>query len=155
MSYTLKVTNYFEIEVRGKTYSFWQGTDSDRLATESFDTEVDGDVHCMSGQLATAAAVTLWDDDDDKPADFDFMWFKASENCFLQVINSATQWSVPILAGIPFTLQPKTDALTAKSLAAANTTALSGTAPAVTEIDSIVLENNSGDTLYYEAFFVD
>ena len=73
---------------------------------------------------------------------------------FLQVITTATNFIVPVLAGVPFVLAPKTDAVTAKALAAANTTPMSGSAPSVAEIKSVVVQNNSGSTAHGLLFVV-
>ena len=146
MAYDLDILCNFTLTVRGKTISFWQGTSVDDLVTTPFTVSVDGPSHATPFTLATATARTLWDDDDDFPADFDFLFYVADQNTFLQVIASATSFTVPVLAGVPFILAPKTDSLTAKCLGAATTTAMSGTAPSVTEIDSVVCQNNSGET---------
>lgn len=155
MATTLAAIGNFEITVRGKVISLWQGVDDDGTITDPMMITVDGDCHHVPFTLLTATAVTIWDDDDDKPADFDFFFFVATQNMFIQVINSATSWTIPHLAGVPFFFAPKTDGLTAKSLGAASTTPMSGSAPSVTEVDSIVIQNNSGNTAYGFAFLVD
>lgn len=155
MSVDLDVTCAFSMTIRGKVYEMWQGTDSDGTAGDPFAVTVDGDSLALPFTLATATALTVWDDDVNKPADFDFFFFVATQNMFVQIIASATSFTVPVLAGVPFILAPKTDALTAKVLGAASTTAMSGSAPSVTEVDSIVIQNNSGNTAYGFAFVVD
>ncbi len=155
MAVDLSVLCNFSLTVRGVPLSGRQGTDSDALDTDAFVISVDGDCSQVPFTLLTATALTIWDDDDDKPADFDFFFFVATQNMFVQVIASATSFTVPVLAGVPFILAPKTDALTAKCLGAASTTAMSGSAPSVTEIDSIVIQNNSGNTAYGYAFVAD
>lgn len=155
MAYDLDILCNFTVTVRGKTISFWQGTSADDLVTTPFTVSVDGPAHGGPFTLATATARTVWDDDDDAPTDFDFMFFVADQNMFIQIIASATHVVFPVLAGVPFILAPKTDGLTAKMLGAASTTALSGSAPSVTEIDSIVIQNNSGETANGFFFVVD
>lgn len=155
MAVDLDISAFFEMTVRGKTISIFQGTSDTGTSGTPFTISVDGNVHDGHFTLATATALTIWDDDDDSPTDFDILFFVATQNMFLQVINSATSWTVPILAGVPFILAPKTDALTAKSLGAASTTAMSGSAPSVTEIDSIVIQNNSGTTAYGSYALID
>jgi hypothetical protein len=148
MAVDLDVICNFEVTIRGVPLSIWQGTDSDAAATDPMAISVDGDAKVTPFTLATGTALTVWDDDADKPADFDFFYFKADQNMFIQIIASATSFTIPVLAGIPFILAPKTDGATAKALGAASTTAMSGSAPSVTEIDSIVIQNNSGNTAY-------
>lgn len=155
MAVDLDVLANFTMTIRGKTFSFWQGTDEDGAVTDAFAVSVDGDAHAVPFTLATATALTIWDDDDDKPADFDFLFFVADQDMFLQVINSATSFTVPVKAGVPFILAPKTDGLTAKALGAASTTPMSGTSPSVTEIDSVVIQNNSGSTAHGFFFVAD
>ncbi len=148
MAVDLDILANFTMTIRGVTITGRQGTDSDAATTDPFTVSVDGDSHQEAFTLATATAMTIWDDDDDKPADFDFLFFVADQDMFLQVIASATSFIVPILAGVPFILAPKTDDLTAKCLGAASTTPMSGSVPSVTEIDSIVIQNNSGSTAH-------
>lgn len=152
---TLSIISNFEIAVRGKTTSAWQGTSEDALQTTAFDVTVDGNVHGGPFTLETATARTVWDDDDDAPTDFDFLYYVASVNTFIQIICSATSFTIPVLAGVPFILAPKTDSLTAKALGAATTTAMSGSSPSVTEIDSVVIQNNSGSPAYGFFYIVD
>ena len=146
MSANLDLINNLEITVRGKTISVWQGTADDSLPADVMRLSVDGNTNYQPFTIGTGVARELWNSSEDKPADFDFMFFVADQNMFLQVICTATNFIVPVLAGVPFVLAPKTDALTAKALAAANTTAISGTAPTVTAIAKIVVQNNSGET---------
>ncbi len=155
MSASLDIIGNFEITIRGKTISLWQGTSADGAATDAMRVTVTGDAAQVPFTLATATALTIWDDDDDKPADFDFFFFVADQDMFIQFIMSATSFTIPVLAGVPFMLAPKTDALTAKALGAASTTPMSGSAPSVTEIDSIVIQNNSGNSATGFAFVVD
>lgn len=156
MAVDLNITSYFEISIRGRTISMFQNAvDATSEASNPFVLSVDGVVHSGDWSLDTATARTIWDDDDDSPTDFDFFFFVATQNMFVQVIMSATHFIVPVLAKVPFILAPKTDALTAKALGAASTTAISGSAPSVTEIDSIVIQNNSGYTAYGSYFLCD
>lgn len=155
MAVDLNVLCNFEMTIRGVTITGRQGVDDATADSDPFVITVDGNASQNPFTLATATALTIWDDDDDRPTDFDFFFFVADENMFVQVIMSATSFTVPVLAGVPFILSPKTDELTAKALGAASTTPMSGTAPSVTEIDSIVIQNNSGNEAHGFAFIVD
>ena len=147
MAVDLNVLCNFSVTIRGVTFTGKQGAGTDNILSP-FVVSVDGDGHVVPFTMLNGATLTIWDDDDDKPADFDFLFVVADQNFFIQVIASATNFIVPQLAKVPFILAPKTDAATAKCLAAANTTIMSGTAPSVTEIDSVVIQNNSGSTMY-------
>ena len=155
MAVDLDVLCNFSMTIRGVTVTGRQGIDGETTDTDPVIITVDGDANQVPFTLATATALTVWDDDDDKPADFDFLFFVADKDMFIQIICSATSFTVPVLAGVPFILAPKTDALTAKALGAASTTAMSGSAPSVTEIDSVVIQNNSGDEAHGVFFVVD
>jgi hypothetical protein len=154
MAVDLNVKCNFEITIRGITFTGKQGTATDGI-DDAFVISVDGKAHCMPFELAVDTTMTLWDDDNDNPLDFDFMFIWADQNCFIQVINSATSFSVPHLAKVPFILAPKTDGLTAKSLGEASTTPMAA-APSVTEIDSVCIRHNiASTTLNGFCFFVD
>jgi hypothetical protein len=155
MAVDLNLLCNFEMTIRGITFSGMQGLGDGAAVTAPFAVSVDGDSHAVPFTLATAAALTVWDDDDDKPSDFDFLFFVADQDMFIQVICSATSFTVPVAAGVPFILAPKTDGLTAKALGAASTTPMSGSAPSVTEIDSIVIQNNSGNDAHGMFFVAD
>ena len=155
MAVDLNILCNFDMTVRGVTISARQGTDANAATTDPFVVSVTGDAQSVPFTLATATALTIWDDDDDKPSDFDFLFFVADQNMFIQIIASATSVVFPVLAGVPFILAPKTDALTAKMLGAATTTPISGSAPSVTEIDSVVIQNNSGETAHGMLVVVD
>ena len=156
MAVDLSLIANFSLTVGGTTIQGMQGIrEGDETPTTPFIVSVDGDAETMQHTLTTDTAVTVWDDDDDKPVDFDVAFFVADVNMFIQVIASATSFTVPVLAGVPFILAPKTDALTAKVLGAGTTTPMSGSAPSVTEVDSIVVQNNSGGTGHFWFFAID
>lgn len=154
MAVDIEVLNNFEMTIRGVTFTGKQGLAADGI-TEAFAISVDGKAHAMAFELAVDTTKTLWDDDDDLPDDFDFMFFWGDQNCFLQVIASATNFIVPVLAKVPFILAPKIDAAspTAKCLGAANTTAMSAT-PSTTEIDSILVRHAIASTTMNGYFFL-
>ena len=156
MAVDLDVLCNFEMTIRGVTFTGKQGTATDGIS-DPFVISVDGKAHAMPFELAVDTNLTIWDDDDDQPNDFDFFFFWADQNCFIQVIASATNIIVPVLAKVPFIMAPKIDAASsaAKCLGAANTTAMSGT-PSTTEIDSIIVRHAiASTTMNGYAFFVD
>jgi len=148
MSVNLDIVNNFTVTVRGVTFTGRQGTDSNATDIDPFTISVTGDIHSNPFTLATATALTIWNDADDTPLDFNYLFFIADQNMFIQIICTVTSFIIPVLAGVPFVLAPKTDTLTAKALGANTTTPMSGAAPAVTEIHSIVVQNNSGNTAH-------
>lgn len=150
MSATLKIINNFEITTQGVTYTGKQGLAADS-ADEAFEVTVDGTVHHVTGSLATATVVTVYDDDNDVPIDWEYLFFWADQDCYIQLIGAATNVIFKIEAKEPFVL-PGFDSL----LAAADTTAITGgSEPSVADIDSIVIGNYSGNTMNYVFAVID
>lgn len=146
---TLSIFNRFTMELLGVEHSGKQGS-ADSEPEDSFDITVDGSIQEQAGSLATAAVRTLWDEDDDNPAGFDYLYFWSDTDCYLQLIGQTTNFIVKVEAKVPYTLS------TNQILAAANTTAMSaGVTPSVEAIDSIVLANVSGSTLNYVCSVID
>lgn len=145
----LNILSNFNITVRGRAIALFQGTDTSLTANDAFTVEVDGIYHSMASSLDNATAVKVWDDDTHKPADFDFAFFVADVDMTLQFVGSATQFSIQVLAGVPFVMSFD------KLLAAANTTDISGTEPTWEDIDHINAQNNSGGEGNYSFFCVD
>lgn len=136
---TLNVIHNIEIttDENGVTFSAKQGSAAD-ASTEPFELTVSGYVHQRSGVLATATARTVWDGSVDEPDDMTYLFFWADVDMYIQIIATATNFVVPVEAKTPFCLSANT------ALAAANTTAISGSAPSVTAIGKVVIQNNSG-----------
>lgn len=141
---TLTIINQFEaVLLNNMPVSGHQGDADDALA-DSFSITITGPGHIVPGILATATVVTVYDDDNDVPADWDFLWFWADQDCYLQLVASATNVTHKIKAKVPFTLGY--DSL----LAAADTTIITGgSEPSVTDIDSVVIGNYSGSSMNY------
>ncbi len=138
MSATINIIDNFSVEIDGITYSGKQGEAADS-ATDEYGISITGDAHVVPFTLATATAHTIFDDDDDFPIDFSFMFIWCDQDIYIQVIGSATCFTVKQLAKVPFKLTY--DSI----LAAANTTPITGgSEPAVTDVDSVVLGNYSG-----------
>lgn len=141
---TLYLTNNFLIEVQGCTFSGKQGQAADEFA-EQLAVTVNGQVHQVVGSLATANVATVYDDDDDVPADWVYLFLWADQDLYIQLIGSGSNVKFKVEATQPFVL-PGFDSL----LAAADTTAITGgSEPSLTDIDSIILGNYSGNTANY------
>ncbi len=161
MAIKLSIFNNFELTSNGyRTISGKQGAiaDADTVSLDlstaglPFSTApaIAGTAHYMPGTLATATVVTAWDDDDDKPIDFDYLYYWADQDSYIQIIGSATNAVFKIMAQMPFTLSYD------QIVAAANTTPIAGgTEPTGTDIDSIVIGNYSGNTMNYLFCVVD
>mgnify|MGYP001569343244 CR=1 FL=1 len=144
---TINVINTVECIVQGgNTISGKQGLSTD-TATDPVEITIDGDAHAVPGTLATATAVTIYDDDNDVPIDFDYMFIWTSVDMYLQIIGATGNVVFHLLAEVPFVLSYD------DFLAVGNTTPLSGAAPTTEDIDSIVLQNNSGGSGKYLAIF--
>ncbi len=146
---TLNIWEYFSVVSQGTEKTGKQGTSTDAPQTP-FAVTVDGLVHQVTGQVDDDEIQTIWDEDDDAPGDMAYFHFWADQDCYLQIIATATNVVFPILAKVPFVLSGNT------LLAAANTTPLvAGATPSTTEIDSIIVSNVSGSTLNFVASIVD
>ena len=144
MAGTLSIRNNFRFVTQGLTLTGKQGASTETIDTD-LDITVGGQVHHVIGSLATATVVTVYDDDNDTPADWDYLYFWADQDMYIQLIGSATNVIFKIEATQPFVL-PGFDTL----LAAADTTIITGgSEPTLTDIDSIVLGNYSGSTANY------
>lgn len=137
---TLSIINSIDVTINGKPVQGWQGTDEDAIATDPFDITVGDEAHVQDFSLATATALKVWDDDTHKPSTIIIFHIVADQNIYVQVIGATSNIIFAVTAGCPFTFTGNT------MLAAANTTAMSGSAPTLEEIDSIVIQNNSGTT---------
>lgn len=141
---TLKIINNFEISSQGLDFTGKQGASTDDF-DDAFEFSVSGTVHQVLGSLATATVVTVYDDDDDVPADWDYLYFWADGDCYIQIIGSGTNVIFKVEATMPFVL-PGFDSI----LAAADATKITGgSEPTLTDIDSIVIGNYSGSTINF------
>lgn len=148
---TMTVKNTFELTtVGGTTLSGKHGAAADDADT-ALSVTVSGTAHYVPGTLATATVVTVYDDDNDVPADWDYLYFWADQDCYIQIIGSGTNIIFKVEATQPFVL-PGFDTM----LAAADTTAITGgTEPTLTDIDSVVIGNYSGTTMNYVFCVID
>lgn len=139
---TLYITDSFETKLLGVTYTGRQG-DADNTAGDPVAVTTAGTKQGNVGTLAVDTARTIWDEDADNPVDFIFLWFKADQDCYVQLIGATVNMIVPVKADVPVRL-PGT------FLAAASTTPMSGTEPVVENVDSVVIQNNSDSIMNYE-----
>lgn len=147
---TLEIVNNFSLAAQGVTAAGKQGAADDNFA-DAFQVTVSGVWHMLVGSLATATVVTAYDDDDDVPADWDYLYYWADQITYVQLVGSASNVIFKVAAKQPFVL-PGYDSL----LAAANTTPIAGGAePALTDIDQVVLGNYSGNTANYLFCIID
>lgn len=147
---TLSVINSFSLSSLGITTQGWQGLTT-ALITEALEVTVTGTIHYLIGSLATAAVVTVYDDDDDVPADWDYAWIKCSTIGYIQIIAGSTNVIHRVAANQPFVL-PGYDSI----LPAANSTPITGgTEPTLTDVDSVVLGNYSGGAMDFVCAFID
>ncbi len=144
MSATLSVVNYFELVTQGLTFSGKQGLPAS-LPSDVFDITVTGTCHPIMGTLATAGAVTVYDDDDDVPTGFDYLFFWSDQICYLQLITASGSVVHRVAAYTPFVLPGY-----GTVLANTSTTPIAGGAePATVDIDSVVIGNYSGTSMNY------
>lgn len=147
---TLNIKNSFSITINGKVIEGWQGTSVSNDADDVFGVVVSGYGNHQPSTLADATARTLWDDDEDYPADFDYFFLVADQDLDLQIIAATLNVELPIKAGIPFVLGYD------DILAAINTTPIvADSTPAYEEIDSLRINNRSNAVANYVFFVVD
>lgn len=141
---TLEIVNNFSLAAQGVTAAGKQGSADDNFA-DAFEVTVSGTYHKLVGSLATAAVAVVYDDDDDFPADWDYLYYWADQVSYVQLVGSGSNVVFKVAAKQPFVL-PGYDSL----LAAANTTAITGgSEPTLTDIDQVVVGNYSGNTMNY------
>lgn len=151
MAVKLKILNKVVfVSVNGKEYTFHQGDSTDSpddeydVAAEDTTSTTDGEIHLVEHALATATVVTVYDDDNDVPTDWDYMFFWADVDMYLQLVGSGTNVILKTRKKIPFVWHY--DSL----LAAADTTIITGASePTLTDIDSIVVGNYTGGSGNY------
>lgn len=147
---TLKIVNTFELTAQGISLIGKQGTSTD-LPSTPFDITVGGQYHYLVGSIATATVSTIYDDDDDFPADWDYLYFWSDQIIYVQLIAGSTNVTHRCAAKQPFVL-PGYDSM----LPAANSTLITGgTEPTLTDIDSVAIGNYSGSTANYVFAVID
>lgn len=150
---TLSILNSFELSSNtGKVIEESQGDFADP-SSEPLELSVSavpfssapaiaGTCHHMPFTLATATVLKVWDDDTHKPSDFDYLHVICDEDFYVQVVGSATNFTIKCMAFVPWTMTYD------QVLAAANTTDITGgTEPTMEDIDHINIGNYTGNTL--------
>ena len=149
---TLKITNNFELVSQGITVVGKAGAIADAADAQFLidAVTITGNLHRVANTLATATVVTIYDDDD-FPIDWDYGFFWADVDMYLQIIAGSTNCVFKVLAKVPFVI-PGYDSI----LPAANSTLITGgTEPTMTDIDSIAVGNYSGGTGNYVLALMD
>ena len=150
---TLNITNFFNLLSQGNEKLAKQGTITDAPQTP-FGITVTGTCDFITCSLTTATVRTVYDDDADFPTSFDYLYYWADQNSYIQLIFAATNVILPVLAKVPFVLGPL--AANLAGLAAANTTIITGgTEPTLTDLDSVVIGNYSGATMNFNFAVID
>ncbi len=142
---TLSIVNNFELDSNGRIKTGKQGLSTAEFSDAYPGLTVTGTCHMVEGVLATATVATVYDDDDDLPADFDYLYFWADQICYIQIIGPTMSVVFKVAPYLPFVL-PGYDSLTA---AASSSAIAGGSEPAPSDIDSIVIGNYSGDSMNY------
>ncbi len=132
------VSNFSLITNPGSILSGQQGTVDTTGPNDAFVLAVNGQGQSTPFQLASATAQKIWDSTINVPATFQFVHIVCDQALYIQFITSATNFIVQQTAGIPFVMT------VASLLAAANTTPLAGSAPSITAIAKIYIQQNSG-----------
>jgi len=134
---TLSIINNFSLDSNGRTKTGKQGTSTDDLR-DAFAITVTGTCHFVEGTLAADTVVTVYDDDNDVPANWDYLYYWADQISYIQIIAAASNAIFKIAAKQPFVL-PGYDSM----LAAGDTTIITGgSQPSIANtIDSIVIGN--------------
>lgn len=146
---TLNVINNFELTSQGRTVEGKQGEAAGEF-DEAFAIDVAGTLHEMIGTLADDAVATVFDDDDDHPADFDYLYYWADQDSYIQIIGPSMQVTFKVLAKTPFVLSFD------QIHASASATAITGAAePTMSDIDSVVIGNYSGNAMNYHFAAID
>lgn len=144
MAGTLQIVNNFDLLSNGLHKYGKQGSADDALATAML-ISVNGTCHYVAGSLTTATVVTVFDDDDDVPADWVYLYYWADQITYIQLIGSGSNAILKLAAEQPIAFGGY-DSI----LCAANTTPITGVSePSLTDIDSVVLGNYSGNTANY------
>ncbi len=152
MAATLDIINYFKLDSLNNTDEAGAGptTQTDPTSPWTVDTlTILGDLHKVKKtSLANATALTIWDEDDDTPSDWQYFWISVDQDTvYLQFVGQTSNVKLLLSKNVPFVWT--NDQL----LCAVAVTAMAA-APTLEDIDSCVLYNNSGNTVNIKAFFI-
>lgn len=152
---TLKLINYMILNSQGVDTVGKQGnildasTDLYNPATSTV--LIAGDKHDVRKTLATATVVTAYDDSASAVTGFDYGFFWADVDMYVQLVTASVQVIHKVLAKTPYVIPGY-----GTCLPAANTTIMSGgTEPTTVEIKKINIGNYSGSTGNFILLLVD
>ncbi len=148
----LEIINYFNLDSLNDTDSAGAGpaTQTDKVAPWTIDTlTILGELHKVKKvSLANATALTIWNQADDNPVDWQYLWLKVDQpTVYLQLIGATSNVKLVLTNDIPFVWT--NDQL----LCAVNTTPMAA-APTLEDIASVVIYNNSGNTVNIIGAFI-
>ena len=151
---TLSILNSFSMPSQGKTVTGKQGAAADAVSTSMDLTAattpaIAGTIYSRIGTLATATYNTIYTAATDFPATFDYGHFWADQDCYIQLIFSATDIKFKVAAKVPFVIPGF-----GSGLGSAGTTVMSAE-PTVTAVAKVVIGNVSGTTLNYALTLID
>lgn len=152
MATTLKIINNAVLDSDGITDTVKQGNATDAVTDQfSITTQtITGTAHKRKGQIATATVNTIYNAANDLPATGDYLHFWADQDCYLQLIGTATNFTVKVMAGVPMVLPGFN-----KLLCAASTSLITGGAePSMEALQKVVVGNYSGTTANYTLLIV-
>ena len=142
MAGVLSILSNFSLVNQGSTYTGKQGLAADDF-TEPLDIVTTGPAHIIPFALPTATVITIYDDDNDFPVDWDFAYLWSDQTIYIQLIGTVGSCVFKVLATVPFWPSVGFDEI----LPAASTSLIAGgTEPTMEVIDSIALGNYSGTT---------
>lgn len=153
MAVNLSVWSYWSAFIDGVKHSGKHGA-SDEPYTVPAEFSVDGNVHPFGGTLNDATLRALWDNDDDFPTAFKFLFFwhdgdkEDNTNAWLQFVGASLNYSIRIRPFVPFILGYD------DMVIANNTTDLAADPTGETP-DHINVWNANGDSIRYGGVIVD
>lgn len=150
MSTPLSIINSFTATINGRPLAGFQGT-SDDIATDEFDITLTGQAKQLTSQLATDAVLKVYDDAVDTcVADLLYLWYKADQRTYIQILTAATNVIIgPLAANVPISI----GAYSSLKLLAEddNITAITGGAePSTADVKQVYIGNYSGSVCNFE-----
>lgn len=109
---------------------------------------VAGAIEMVTGQLATAAVVVLYDASEPEPAAFDYLYFWSDQSVYLQFISGSSNFVIKVKALTPFTT-PGFGLMHAVSGATGGAAITGGAEPALGTIERVIMGNYSGVAANY------
>lgn len=149
MSAILSILNSFSTIINGRPLAGFQGT-SDDIATDEFDITLTGQAKQLTSQLANNTALKVYDDAVDTcVADLLYLWYKADQRTYIQLLTAATNVIIgPLAANVPISI----GAYSSLKLLAEddNITGISTTEPSTADIKQVYIGNYSGSVCNFE-----